>query len=91
LFFTKEYMTFTLIELQADCRWSMKKATLAIISALYLFLFNFVCIIGVAKATILKSPKMLIKWHANYFTSWTTSKYNDSLKNNIDLHKIPWH
>ena len=28
-------MTFTLIEVQADCRWSMEKATLALISALY--------------------------------------------------------
>jgi len=51
-------MTFTLIEVQADCRWSMKKATLALISALQLFLLKFVCISGVAKATILKSSKM---------------------------------
>jgi len=51
-----------LIEVQADCRWSMKKATLALISALQLFLLKFVCIIGVANATILKSSKILIKW-----------------------------
>jgi len=62
-------MTFTFIELQADCRWGMKKATLALISALQLFLLTFVCISGVAKATILKSSKMLIKWHAQDFTS----------------------
>ena len=30
-------MTFTFIEWQADCRWGMKKATLALISALYPF------------------------------------------------------
>jgi len=48
-------MTFTFIELQTECRWSMKKGTLALISALYLFLLKFVCISGVAKATILKS------------------------------------
>jgi len=48
-------MAFTFIEVQADCRWSMKKATLALISALYLFILTFVCISGVAKATILKS------------------------------------
>jgi len=40
-------MAFTFIELQADCRWSMKKATLALISALQLFLLTFVCISGV--------------------------------------------
>jgi len=62
-------MAFTLIEVQADCRRSMKKATLALISALQLFLLTFVCISGVAKATILKSSKILIKWYAKYFTS----------------------
>jgi len=62
-------MTFTFIEVQADCRWSMKKATLALISALYLFLLKFVCISGVAKVTILKSSKMLIKWNDKDFTS----------------------
>jgi len=51
-------MTFTLIEVQADCCWSMKKVSLALISALYLFILTFVCISGVAKATILKSSKM---------------------------------
>ena len=35
LFITREYMILTLIKVQADCRWSMKKATLALISALY--------------------------------------------------------
>jgi len=62
-------MPFTLIEVQADCCWSMKKATLALLSALQLFNMTFVCISGDAKATILKSSKMLIKWHAKYFTS----------------------
>jgi len=62
-------MAFTFIEVQADCRWIMKKATLALISALYLFLLKFVCISGVVKATILKSSKMLIKWNVKYFTS----------------------
>jgi len=62
-------MTFTFIELQADCRWSMKKATLALISALQLFLLKFVCISGDAKATILKSFKMLIQWNVKDFTS----------------------
>jgi len=60
--FTREYMTFTFIEVQADCLWSMKNATLALISALYLFLLNFIFISSVAKATNLKSSKMLIKW-----------------------------
>jgi len=46
-------MTFTLIEVQADCRWSMKKATIALILALCLFLLKFVCISGIAKAAIL--------------------------------------
>jgi len=54
-------MTFTFIEVQADCRWIMKKATLALISALQLFILKFVCISGVVKATVLKSSKMLIK------------------------------
>ena len=62
-------MTFTFIEVQADCRLSMKKATLALISALYLFLLKFVCISGVAKSTILKSSKLLIKWNVKDSTS----------------------
>ena len=40
---------------------SMEKATLALISALYMCFLNFICLCGVAMAIVLNPLKMLIK------------------------------